>query len=471
MAAPGFASSKAIARFRLLQPHLEDDVPLARLASDAGVSERTLHRWLMAYRADGIAGLERARRADAGTRRHLDPDLEAFVRALATRRPRPTVAAIHRKAVAEAEARGIAKPSYAVVADVVRAVGAARIAIATDLAAYRDLHELVHRREAASPNEMWQADHTLLDVLVLDGKGEAVRPWLTVVVDDHSRAVAGYMLTTDAPSAANTALALRQAIWRKADPAWPICGIPEQLYVDNGSDFGSEQIEQACIALKIRLIHSRPGYPRGRGKIERLFRTVNEMFLPDVPGHLIAGRALSAPGIDLAELIARFERFLHDVYHRRPHGTTHEAPVARWQAGGFLPVLPDSRAALDMLLLRVPRSRKVGRDGIRFGGRRYVDPTLAAFVGEQVDVLYDPRDLAEIHIHHDGAFVCRALCPEHVEAPSLAQVQSARRRAKEGLKQSVAADEARHEYDDRPPADRLRPEPRFGGLKLYAADD
>ena len=178
----------------------------------------------------------------------------------------------------------------------------------------------------------------------------------------------GYMLTIDAPSAADTALALRQAIWRKADPLWPIRGIPEVLYVDNGSDFVSEQIGQARIALKIRLVHSRPGRPRGRGKIERLFRTVNEMVLPDVPGHLISGRPLSAPGIDLAELIVRFERFVHEVYHRRPHGTTGEAPVARWQAGGFLPALPESRAALDMLLLRVPRPRRVARDGIRFMG-------------------------------------------------------------------------------------------------------
>ena len=75
-----------------------------------------------------------------------------------------------------------------------------------------------------------------------------------------------------------------------------------------------------------------------------------------------------------------------------------------------------------MLLLRVPKPRKVGRDGIRFMGQRYVEPTLAAFVGEQVDVLYDPRDLAEVRIYHDGAFVCRALCPEHIEAPSLASI-------------------------------------------------
>jgi putative transposase len=472
MTNPGFASSKAIDRFRILQPHLEDDVPLVRIAAERGVAERTLRRWLAAWRANGVHGLERAPRSDTSKRRRLDPNLEALVRSMATRRPRPTAAAIHRKVQAEAKTRGVAGASYAVVASIVRGIGPERIAVATDAATYRDQHELVHRRDAGASNEMWQADHTVLDVLVLDVDRNPVRPWLTVVLDDYSRAIAGFFLTTSAPSAMNTALSLRQAIWRKVEPDWPVCGIPEQFYVDNGSDFVSEHIEQACIALKVRLIHSRPGRPRGRGKIERFFRTVNDMFLPDIPGHLIKGKPLSRPAIDLAELTTRFERFLHEVYHRRKHGTTGEEPLARWQFGGFLPALPESREVLDMLLMRVPKPRKVGRDGIRFMGRRYVEPTLAAFVGEQVDVLYDPRDLAEVHVHHEGVFVCRALCPEHVDAPSLASIRGARRRTKERLKQSITDDEVRYEHDESPAFERSAPRrPRFGGLKLYAADD
>lgn len=473
MATPGFASSKAIARFRLLQPHLEENVPLARIAAEFGGSERTLRRWLAAWRANGIQGLEQARRSDAGNRRKLDPDLEGLVRSMATKRPRPTAASIHRKVQAEAKSRGVAGASYSVVASIVRGIEPARIALATDAAAYRDQHELVHRRDAGAPNEMWQADHTVLDVLILDENKNPVRPWLTIVMDDYSRAVAGFLLTTDPPSAVNTALSLRQAIWHKVEPEWPVCGIPEQFYVDNGSDFVSEHIEQACIALKVRLIHSRPGRPRGRGKIERLFRTVNDMFLPDIPGHLIKGKPLSDPGIDLVELTTRFERFLHEVYHQRKHGTTGEEPLARWRSGGFLPALPESRDVLDMLLLRVPKPRKVARDGIRFMGRHYVEPTLAAFVGEQVDVLYDPRDLAEVQIYHEGAFVCRGLCPEHVDAPSLASIRGARRRTKERLKQSIAADEVHYENNEsRVVSERSDPkQSRFGGLKLYAADD
>jgi putative transposase len=58
-----------------------------------------------------------------------------------------------------------------------------------DGSVYRDTYELVLRRESGHPNDLWQADHTELDVMVLDEADRPVRPWLTVIVDDHSRAV------------------------------------------------------------------------------------------------------------------------------------------------------------------------------------------------------------------------------------------------------------------------------------------
>jgi len=466
MTGPGFASRTALERFRRIQPHIEDDVPLARLA-EGGPSERTLRRWLARYRVDGIAGLERQKRADQGRRRKIAPELEAMVKSLAVKRPRPALTAIHRRIAAIAAGKNLAVPSYAVVAGIARSLAPALVAAASgNPAHYRDQHELVHRREAEGPNEIWQTDHTLLDIMLLDERGQERRPWLTVVVDDYSRAIAGYFLSFDGPSAVHTALALRQAIWRKETPDWPVCGIPEVLYVDNGSDFISEHIEQACIALKIRLIHSRPGQPRGRGRIERLFRTINDMLLADLPGHLIDGRPLSAPALDLAALSIRFEAFLHGIYHPRPHGGTGLSPLARWQAGGFLPSLPETRQALNMLLLRVAKLRKVQRDGIRFQARRYVEPTLAAFVGEHVEVLYDPRDLAEIQIYHEGRFVCRALCPAHAAAPDLEAISRARAAVRSGHRREIASAEALRRNESRPV-----PERRRSTLKLYTNDD
>jgi len=46
---------QAMARFAVLRPHLEDGVPLARAAGEAGVAARTAQRWLARYRACGLA--------------------------------------------------------------------------------------------------------------------------------------------------------------------------------------------------------------------------------------------------------------------------------------------------------------------------------------------------------------------------------------------------------------------------------
>jgi putative transposase len=216
---------------------------------------------------------------------------------------------------------------------------------------------LVHRREAASPNAIWQADHTPLDIWLVRPDGTTAKPWLSVVIDDYSRAVAGYFLSFEAPSALHTSLALRQAIWRKEDARWIVCGIPEALYTDNGSDFTSHHLEQVGADLKIRLIFSLPGKPRGRGRIERFFSTVNEMFLCELDGYAPAGSAVRGkPTLTLAEFDARLRSFFLDVYHRRECSETKVPPVERWEANGFLPRMPDSLEQLDLLLIQVAKA-------------------------------------------------------------------------------------------------------------------
>ncbi len=66
--------------------------------------------------------------------------------------------------------------------------------------AYEELYDLVHRREASKPSSIWQVNNAELYILLLREDGSAGRPWLTAVIDDHSRAVAGYYLGFDPPS-------------------------------------------------------------------------------------------------------------------------------------------------------------------------------------------------------------------------------------------------------------------------------
>jgi putative transposase len=384
-----------MARFAVLQPHLEGDVPLTRAAANAGVSLRTAQRWLTRYRRHGLAGLARLVRRDAGGHR-APADLVARIEGMGLKKPRFSAAAIHRRAVEIANAEGWPAPSYGTVHAVLARLDPAMVTLAHEgAAAFRDRYELIHRHRAAVPNAIWQADHTLLDLLVLDEGGMPVRPWLTVILDDHSRAVAGYMAflgaPLGAPSVLNTCLALRKAIWRKADPAWPVCGIPDALYVDHGSDFTSNHLDQVAAALRFQVIYSAVGRPQGRGKIERLFGTLNTELLPVLPGHLVAGKPATAPGLSLAQLDREIGAFITGTYHARVHSEIGAAPLDAWRAGAFLPRLPDSLEDLDLLLVLPAKPRVVQRDGIRFQGLRYGSLTLAAYVGDPVTIRYDPR--------------------------------------------------------------------------------
>lgn len=305
-------------------------------------------------------------------------------------------------------------------------------------AAFRDRFELVHRHHAAAPNALWQADHTLLDILVLDEGGKPARPWLTTVLDDHSRAVAGYMVFLGAPSVLNTCLALRHAIWRKADPTWPICGIPDVLYVDHGSDFTSEHLGQVSAALRFQVVYSAVGRPQGRGKIERLFGTINTELLPELPGYFAGGKAATPPKLSLAELDRAIGAFIAGIYHVRSHSETGQAPLDAWRGRGFLPRLPESLESLDLLLVMHVKPRRVQRDGVHFQGLRYISPTLAGYVGEAVTVRYDPRDLSEVRVFRRDRFLCRAVSEEHAgEAVTLKDIEAARRAHRRALRAGI----------------------------------
>lgn len=425
-------------RWQVLRPTLEDGVSLTAAAESAGVALRTAQRWMAAYRSAGLAGLARPRRADAGVRR-TRPELVALIEGLALRRPAPSVATITRRAERAAAEHGWPAPSYSTVHAIVSALDPALVTLALEgSAAFRDRHELVYRRRADGPNAIWQADHTQLDIAVLDADGKAARPWLTVILDDYSRAIAGYSVFLGAPSALNLSLALRHAICVKSDPRWVIHGIPDVLHVDHGSDFTSHHLAQVAADLHFQIIYSAVARPQGRGKLERLFGTITSGLLPELPGHLVRGAAASAPRLSLAELDAAIGAWVHERYHPTAHSETREQPQQAWLGDGWLPRTPERLSDLDELLVMVAAPRVVHRDGIRFQGLRYIDPTLAPYVRREVTIRYDPRDITEIRVFYRDQFLCRAISHQHAgQAISLKDIQTARTAHRRALRSEI----------------------------------
>jgi putative transposase len=231
------------------------------------------------------------------------------------------------------------------------------------------------RFEASRPNELWTGD-------ALHGPHIAGRKaYLFAFLDDHSRAVMaarwGYF-----EDSVRLAAALR--------PALAARGVPEAIYVDNGSAFVDAALTRAAARLGIKITHSTPGRPQGRGKIERFFGVVRQEFLVEIgDGSSVA---------DLAQLNKLFTAWYETVYHTRPHSETGQPPIGRWLAGAPFPT--PSPAQLREAFLWAEH-RMVRKDATikLFGGAYETDPALA---GRRVECVFDPFDLSAVEVRWNG---------------------------------------------------------------------
>src|SRR5699024_7920814 len=366
--------TEAMHKYDIIQPYLSGNQLLRFIANEKSIPYRTLQLWVEKYAKHGLKGLIRKKRADAGSLK-VDQKVQEEVKHLLLSLKRNTITSVHRKICTICNENNWAPPSYDQVYAMSKNVSPSMKKLAHEgRKEYQNHYDLIHRREAHYPNEIWQADHTPLDIFVLNEKGELDRPWLTVIMDEYSRSIAGYYITFDDPTAMHTALVLHQAIWRKNNPDWQICGIPETFYTDHGSDFTSNHLEQVAIDLKMSLVFSTVGVPRGRGKIERFFLSVNQLFLQDLPGYI--GNRRPSSHMTLEELNEALFQFILYNYHHKIHSTTKQKPIEAWMRSGFLLNMPESLESLDLLLLNVAKPRKVHADGIRFQGLRYMNVNL-----------------------------------------------------------------------------------------------
>jgi putative transposase len=100
--------------------------------------------------------------------------------------------------------------------------------------------------------------------------------------------------------------------------------------------------------------------------------------------------------------------------------------------------MPESLEKLDLLLLTIKDTRRIQRDGIKFQGLRYTDLLLANYIGEDISIRYDPRDLTEIRVYHQSKFLCRAICPDlSTETVTLKEIKAARNQRRRQLKQQI----------------------------------
>lgn len=158
-------------------------------------------------------------------------------------------------------------------------------------------------------NQLWQAD-TLYGPSIKQPDGQWKKTFLIAFIDDASRVIThAEFFYRD--NTANMVNAFRSALYKR--------GKPERLYFDNGSNYTSKEIFQACVRLDIHLSHAPIRDGAAKGKIERFFRGFRDRFL-----------TLHASFASLEELNRLTHEWVEEEYNAKFHSGIQMAPLDRF---------------------------------------------------------------------------------------------------------------------------------------------
>lgn len=258
----------------------------------------------------------------------------------------------------------------------------------------------LEERDAAHPEWMDGVEHGHRDidlqfecardvesVGMVPGRRRITKVTMTVILDACTRRVLAIRLWDGAPNTQTTLLALRDAMER--------FGTPEILYTDNGSDLTAKAVRDALRLAGIKHVLSKPYCPEGRGKVERVIRTIKDRILVTLPGHRSGRHVATADEalLTLQEAESRVWQRVEEWINGKTHGETGRIPRVHYDetihTRGAIgrPPLPD--ALIPLLCVRA--DAVVDEVGAYGNGRRYVGPGLLSLpIGAKVALFSDP---------------------------------------------------------------------------------
>lgn len=261
---------------------------------------RTFLKWLHLYRKFGYDGLKPSARNDKGKSRKISPSLKEQIKYLCKEYDFKTISNLYRYLVAESIIQG---QSFTEVT----------------LRNFLKYNEIRFQVEGKKPrkafevphiNMLWTAD-IMYGPYIKIGK-KKMRSYLFAIIDDYSRLItaASFYNSDGSLSLAKT---LRQAI--------AVYGLPQKFYCDNGKVFSSGYLQMLCAKLGIALIHSKPYDSPSRGKIERFFRTVRDMFLPMI---------FDKSQLTFESINEKFNTWVLEQYNLNVHRGINDTPMDRY---------------------------------------------------------------------------------------------------------------------------------------------
>lgn len=346
------------------------------------VPERTLREWLSRYRNYGLDGLYdglRKDRKNKGRFRAIGQDILKRAEELRLELPERSAESIMEILKGEGfETNSFSKRSLQ--------RHLKRLCIARGI---RKKSPLYRRWEQLYVNDLWHGD-TAHAVWLPDptNPNKMKKTKLIAFVDDASRVcVHGeFYFDERLPSLIDT---FSKAILKR--------GKPRRLLLDNAFIFHSTALERMSAELEIELSFCRPRRPQGKGKIERLIRTIKDSFVRE---------ANCAGFTSLNELNQAFRGWLENRYHNQLHSEIKQTPLERWtrDEGKLIAVTPEHiRRAL---MLRATRCVQQQTGVVYLDGFEYLCSKEVA--GQEVEVRWHVDEFNCIEVWLDGKFVERA---------------------------------------------------------------
>lgn len=377
------AEAMAAQRFQLVAPLLDPNQDAAKalalraqIAQQAGLSERTLRRYLTRYQEGGFLGL-----APLGKGKRPEKDAiasEVLEQAILLRREVPSRSV--RQIIEVLELEGVVEPG-ALKRSTLQEKLTERGYSSRQMRLYSDSGVAARRFQRMNRNDLWHSDIKYGPYLPIGPGGKKEQVYLVTFLDDATRLVlhGAFYPTLDQRCVED---AFRQAVQKH--------GAPERVYFDNGKQYRTKWMIRTCSKIGTKLLYAKPYSPEATGKVERFNRVVDSF---------LAEAALEKPRT-LKQLNDLFDSWLEACYQHKPHsGLENKSPYQTYQSDSKPLRLMDSDRIRDAFLHC--EERKVDKAGcISFMGRKYEVGLL--FLGRKVNILYDPQDISVLTIECEG---------------------------------------------------------------------
>jgi transposase InsO family protein len=411
------------------------------LSQRTDLSISTLRRYHQNYRTYGMPGLAPRVRSDYGQFHQLSERMVEIIRSIRLTHRGWKVRTVFEMACEKAHQLEEIAPTLWQVRTICDHLPKDVVALADGRESdFRNAFRFTHPLSIPKTKVIWQVDHKEpLDIVIVDHRSEryrsptgATRPFVTHVIDYHTRLLLNATFSYDKPDRFTVGEALRGALL--TSDTKPYGGIPDEIWVDRGGELISQYVRQLCQILGITLYIGRPRHAELHGCIERLHQTFDQRFYATLPGYLLPQHGAYdrpiTPELTMDEVVQRFWTYV-DRYHHEEHSELHTSPLEAWNEATF--TLPVDERVLDMLLLE-PVWGKVGKRGIRYANHYYTHPALSLYEGQTL-LFRSPSHYTApdtIEVFDGGSWLCEAKRETGSDGPALtrdevAQAQQAQR--------------------------------------------